>query len=374
MQLTVQREALMRPLAVAHRIVERRNTIPILSHLRLGADTGSLTIRSTDLDIEAASTCEADIQEPGVTTVPAHTLRDIVSKLPQGAELRLREDRGAGQLTLTSGRARFKLPTLPVEDYPDLQAGEMPHRFIIPVLDMARMVREISFAISTEETRYYLNGIYLHAPDGAERAEGLVGVATDGHRLARARLPRPHGAEGMPGVILPRKLVAEIGKLADGDGGPEFAVALSPTKIRITRDGTSLTSKLIDGTFPDYERVIPKDNPHTLAADGKALTTVLDRVTTISSGSSRAVKVALEDERIVLTQQNPDTGEATEEADAKFDGAAMQIGFNGKYLFDILTLLDSEHIEARFGDPGAPTLWRRRGDELLTVVLMPMRV
>lgn len=374
MQLTVQREALMRPLAVTHRIVERRNTIPILSHLRLGAEAKALTIRGTDLDIEAASTCEAQIEEPGTTTVPAHTLRDIVAKLPQGAEVRLREDRGSGHLVLTSGRARFKLPTLPVEDYPDLQAGELPHRFVIPVLDMARMVREISFAISTEETRYYLNGIYLHAPDGAERAEGLVGVATDGHRLARARLPRPDGAEGMPGIILPRKLVAEIGKLADGDGGPEFVVALSPNKIRITRDSTSLTSKLIDGTFPDYERVIPKSHPHTLSADGKVMSAVLDRVTTVSSNSSRAVKLAIEDERIVLSQQNPDTGEATEEADAKFDGAAMQIGFNGKYLSEILTLLDSEHIEARLGGPGDPTIWRRRGDELLTVVLMPMRV
>ncbi|CAO4174896.1 DNA polymerase III subunit beta [Methylorubrum populi] len=374
MHLTVPREALLRPLAVTHRIVERRNTIPILSNLRLGTEGTTLTVRGTDLDIEAASACEATIVEPGALTVPAQTLRDIVHKLPQGAEITLRQEAGSGQLALTAGRARFKLPTLPVEDYPDLQAGELPHRFTVPVLDMARMVREIGFAISTEETRYYLNGVYLHAPDGAERAEGLVGVATDGHRLARARLPRPEGAEGMPGIILPRKLVTEIGKLADGDGGPEFEVALSPSKIRIGRDGTTLTSKLIDGTFPDYERVIPRDNPHTLALDGKALAPALDRVTTIASERGRAVKLALDGDRIVLTQNNPDAGEATEEADATFDGAPMQIGFNGKYLAEILALLDSEHIEARLGHPGDPTLWRRRGDALLTVVLMPMRV
>lgn len=373
MRLTCERSGLFKALAAATRTVERRNTIPILSNVRLDAKGSRLTIRATDLDIELQMACAAEVAEPGATTVPAHTLKEIVRKLPDDKPVAFKTN-AEGQIVVQSGRARFELGTLPVEDFPDLQAGELPTRFPWPVADVLRMVEQVSFAISTEETRYYLNGVFLHAPDGLERHEGLRTVATDGHRLARLSLPRPEGAEGMPGVILPRKLVGELGHLVTLDGAAAFDVAVSPTKIRFTRDDTVVTSKLIDGTFPDYARVIPADNPKRLTVAREALFGAVDRVSTVSSERGRAVSLDIDVGVIRLSQVNPGSGEATEEVDASLDGAPLRIGFNGKYLGEAVAVLGGEQTVFRLADPGSPTVLTRTGDDALLVVLMPMRV
>ena len=373
MRLTCERSGLFKALNAATRTVERRNTIPILSNVRLDAEGKRLTLRVTDLDIEFQTACEADVEEAGATTVSAHTLKEIVRKLAEDKPVSFKTtDRG--QIVVQSGRSRFELGTLPVGDFPDLQAGEMPTRFPWPVADVLRLFEQTSFAISKEETRYYLNGVFLHAPDGLERHEGLRAVATDGHRLARLSLPRPEGAEGMPGVILPRKLVGELGHLVTLDGAAAFDVAVSPTKIRFTRDDTVVTSKLIDGTFPDYARVIPADNPKRLTVAREALFGAVDRVSTVSSERGRAVSLDIDVGVVRLSQRNPDSGEATDEVDATLNGTPLRIGFNGRYLGEALNVIGGEQVVLQLADPGAPTVLTRTGDDALLVVLMPMRV
>jgi DNA polymerase-3 subunit beta len=226
MRVTVERAALLKALGHVHRVVERRNTIPILSNVLLRADEGSLRLKATDLDIEVTETIPADITEAGSTTVPAYMIYDIVRKLPDGAQVSLEMTPDMGQMQIRSGRSRFMLQALPESDFPDLAAGDLPHRFTLPAADLKRLIEKTQFAISTEETRYYLNGIYLHTID-AGGAIVMRAVATDGHRLARVEIPAPNGSEGMPGVIIPRKAVAEIVKLVE-DGSETVTVELSP--------------------------------------------------------------------------------------------------------------------------------------------------
>ncbi|MBY0259568.1 DNA polymerase III subunit beta [Methylobacterium sp.] len=373
MRFTCERSGLLKALNLAARIVERRNTIPILSNVRLDAEGSRLTVRATDLDIEAQIACAAEVAEPGAITMPAHTLKEMVRKLPDAASISFEVGK-PGQAVVRSGRTRFTLGTLPSEDFPDLQAGEMFTRFSWPVADVLRMFEQVSFAISTEETRYYLNGVYLHAPDEAERHDGLRAVATNGHQLARLCLPRPDGAEGMPGVILPRKLITELGHIVSTDGAAAFEVSVSPQKIRFTRDETVITSKLIDGTFPDYQRAIPSGNEKHLVVPREEFANALDRVSSVSSERGRAVKLDIDVGEVRLTQNNPDSGEGTDAVDATLDGAPLQIGFNGKYLAEILSVLGGDAVRMELADPGSPTILARKGDDALLVVLMPMRV
>src|SRR3712207_5492551 len=296
MRVTVERAALLKALGHVHRVVERRNTIPILSNVLLRADEGSLRLKATDLDIEVTETIPADITEAGSTTVPAYMIYDIVRKLPDGAQVSLEMSPDMGQMQIRSGRSRFMLQALPESDFPDLAAGDLPHRFTLPATDLKRLIEKTQFAISTEETRYYLNGIYFHTLD-VSGLPVLRAVATDGHRLARIEIAAPSGSEGMPGVIIPRKAVAEIVKLVE-DGSETITVELSSAKVRLTFDGVVLTSKLIDGSFPDYQRVIPAGNDKILVVERADFAKAVDRVSTISSERGRAVKLRSEERRV----------------------------------------------------------------------------
>lgn len=383
MKVTVERAALLKSLGHVHRVVERRNTIPILSNVLLSAQGGDLRLKATDLDLEVTETLPAMVGEAGATTVPAHVLYDIVRKLPDGSEIALDAGAEPGQMVLRAGRSRFVLQTLPDSDFPDLAAGELPHAFMLRAADLKRLIDKAQFAISTEETRYYLNGIYFHAVDG-EGGPVLRAVATDGHRLARVEAPCPAEAAGMPGVIVPRKAVAEIQKLLEGliaesakgaDGAAaEVGVELSPTKIRITAGAVVLTSKLIDGTFPDYQRVIPAANDKRLVVERDLFAAAVDRVSTISSERGRAVKLALVDGRLTLSVTNPDSGSAVEELEVDYDAPALDIGFNARYLLDITGQLDGDTALFKLADPGAPTLILDREGASALYVLMPMRV
>jgi DNA polymerase III subunit beta len=372
MKVTVERAALLKSLGHVHRVVERRNTIPILANVLLRAEGQGLRLKATDLDIEVTETIPADVAEGGATTVPAHVIYDIVRKLPEGAQASLETARDAAQMQIRSGRSRFMLQALPESDFPDLAAGDMPHRFTLPASDLKRLIDKTQFAISTEETRYYLNGIYFHtiAADGGTM---LRAVATDGHRLARVEMAAPQGAEGMPGIIVPRKAVAEIQKLVE-DADTEVAVELSASKIRLTFNGVVLTSKLIDGTFPDYQRVIPSGNDKRLTVERDDFAKAVDRVSTISSERGRAVKLALSDGRLTLSVNNPDSGSATEELEVDYEAGALDIGFNARYLLDITGQLDGDTAMFRLADPGSPTLIQDRDDAPALYVLMPMRV
>ena len=372
MRVTLERAALLKALAHVHRVVERRNTIPILANVLLRAGDGGLKLQATDLDLEIVERVAAEVAQGGATTVPAHTFYDIVRKLPDGSQVALEMTGERGQLTIRAGRSRFTLQTLPDSDFPDLAAGELPVRFEIGAADLRRLIDKTQFAISTEETRYYLNGIYLHVADLAS-GPALRAVATDGHRLARVELTAPAGAKGMPGVIVPRKTVSEIQRLVEDPEGI-VAVELSATKIRVSFGQAVLTSKLIDGTFPDYNRVIPTGNDKRLTVDRAEFASAVDRVSTISSERGRAVKLSLADRKLVLTVTNPDSGNATEEIEVDYESDPLDIGFNSRYLLDIASQLEGDTALIRLADPGSPTLVQDRDDAPALYVLMPMRV
>ena len=372
MKLTIERAALLRALGHVQSIVERRNTIPILSNVMLDARDGALSLTATDMDIAIVETTPAEVATAGAVTAPAHTLYDIIRKLPDGAQISLETDAGAGQLNLSAGRARFKLGTLDTAEFPAMSDGDLPNRFTVTAGDFRALIDRTRFAISTEETRYYLNGIYLHAvtTDGGER---LRAVATDGHRLARVEMPLPEGAAGMPGVIVPRKTVNELRKLIDETGG-DVEVALSDTKIRFAFDDAVLTSKLIDGTFPDYERVIPVGNDKMMVVDRKEFAGAVDLVATIATEKSRAIKLTVDGRNLALSANSPDADSAEEELEADYDGEAINIGFNSRYLLDITQQIEGDKAQFIMADSNSPTIVRDAGDDSALYVLMPMRV
>ena len=372
MKVTLERAALLKSLGHVHRVVERRNTIPILSNVLLRAEGGKLLLKATDLDLEITESVAADVGQKGATTLPAHTLYDIVRKLPDGAQVSLESSGDGGQLLLRSGRSRFTLQSLPESDFPDLNAGDLTHRFSLPAGDLKKLIDKTQFAISTEETRYYLNGIFMHTTE-VEGHTMLRAVATDGHRLARVELPAPAGAAGMPGVIIPRKAVAEVQKLVE-DLAAEVTIDMSTSKARFTFGDVVLTSKLIDGTFPDYARVIPSGNDKRLTIECAQFREAVDRVSTISSERGRAVKLALTDGKLTLSVTNPDSGSATEEIEVDYDSAPLDIGFNARYLLDITAQLDSDTALFKLADPGSPTVIQDRDGAAALYVLMPMRV
>jgi DNA polymerase III subunit beta len=372
MKVTVERAELLKSLGHVHRVVERRNTIPILANVLIKADRGKLSMKATDLDLEVIDSVAAEVSPGGATTVPAHMFYEIVRKLPEGSQIVIEGSGDRAVLSLRAGRSRFTLQTLPESDFPDLAAGEMTHSFKLAAADLKRLIDKTQFAISTEETRYYLNGIYLHTA-GTAKAATLRAVATDGHRLAQVELPLPEGAAGMPGIIVPRKTVGEVQRLIETGEG-EVAIELSTGKIRFSIGDVVLTSKLIDGTFPDYGRVIPTGNDKELIVDKKEFEQAVDRVSTVSSERGRAVKLSLSTGKLMLSVTNPDSGSATEEVEVEYSADPLDIGFNSRYLLDIAGQIEGEAAVLKLADPGSPTLIQDRDSKNALYVLMPMRV
>ncbi len=356
----------------AQSVVERRNTIPILSNVLIEADGDQVSFRATDLDIEVIDRSAAMVSRAGATTVPAHTLHEIARKLPDGSMVELTDDGIAGRLEVRAGRSHFSLATLPREDFPMMASAEYQTSFTCVAPALRRLFDKAKFAISTEETRYYLNGVYMHAAKGSD-GPVLRCVATDGHRLARIDAALPDGAADLPGVIVPRKTVGELRKLLDDDD-MTIAVSVSETKIRFATPDVTLTSKVIDGTFPDYARVIPTGNTRRLEVDAAEFAQAVDRVATVSSERSRAVKLALEDDRLILSVNAPDSGAADEELAVSYGDERLEIGFNAKYLLEIAGQVDRENAVFLFNTAGDPTLMREGNDESAVYVVMPMRV
>ena len=372
MKVTVERAELLKSLGHVHRVVERRNTIPILANVLIKADRSKLSFKATDLDLEVTESIAAEVSPGGSTTVPAHMFYEIVRKLPEGSQIVLEASGDRAVLAIRAGRSRFTLQTLPESDFPDLAAGEMTHSFKLGAAELKRLIDKTQFAISTEETRYYLNGIYLHAA-GTAKAPTLRAVATDGHRLAQVELPLPDGASGMPGIIVPRKTVSEMQRLIE-DSTSEVTIELSQGKIRFSLGEVVLTSKLIDGTFPDYGRVIPVGNDKELIVDKKEFEQAVDRVSTVSSERGRAVKLSISNGRLMLSVTNPDSGSATEEVEVEYGSDPLDIGFNSRYLLDIAAQIETEAAVLKLADPGSPTLIQDKDSKGTLYVLMPMRV
>lgn len=372
MKLSIERATLLKALAQAQSVVERRNTIPILANVLIEAEGDQASLRATDLDIEVVDRCPAMVERAGATTVSAVMLHDIVRKLPEGALVTLTADASAGRLAVEAARSHFKLATLPREDFPVMATSEYASNFSARAPVLRRLFDKAKFAISTEETRYYLNGVYMHVATAAE-GPVLRCVATDGHRLAQIDADLPAGAQGMPGVIVPRKTVAELRKLLDDDEAV-IAVSVSETKVRFATPEVTLTSKVIDGTFPDYTRVIPVNNSKKLEVDAAEFARAVDRVATVSSERSRAVKLALDEDRLVLSVNSPDTGAAEEELAVAYGDEPLEIGFNAKYLLEIAAQVDRENAVFLFNSAGEPTLMREGNDTSAIYVVMPMRV
>jgi len=367
MKLTIDRMSLLRPLGHVQSVVERRNTIPILANVVLRAEDGQLSLTATDMDMDIATEVGCAVATSGTTTMSAHMLYDIARKLPDGAEVELTV--ADGHANISAGRSSFRLPTLPVEDFPAISSSDLPVNFTLTAADLRDLIDATRFAISTEETRYYLNGIYLHkAEDG-----NLCAVATDGHRLALTRQALPSGASQMPSVILPRKAVGELRKLIDDYDG-DVSVGLSETRAEFGFGAVRLTSKLIDGTFPDYTRVIPAGNDRIMQVDAASFSAAVDRVSTISSEKSRSVKMGLKPGVLTLSASNTDASSATEELEVTYDGPEMDIGFNARYLLDIAGQVNNDIVEFALADQGSPSLVRAPGDDASLFVLMPMRV
>jgi DNA polymerase-3 subunit beta len=371
MKLSIDRTALLRSLSHVQSAVERRNTIPILANVLLRAEGDTLTLVTTDMDLEVTESVAAQIKAPGAITVPAVTLHDIVRKLPDTAMVDLSVDGGGSVMSVKAGRSNFRLSCLPVEDFPEIGNADMRVSFALPAAELRALIDRTKFAMSTEETRYYLNGIYMHAGDNGGVAV-LRAVATDGHRLARFEMPLPAGAEGMPGVIVPRKTVGELRKLLD-EAADTIQVSLSQSKIRFAFDHIVLTSKLIDGTFPNYEQVIPANNDKIVEVNPKLFSGAIDRVSTISDGKSRAVKITLNGKTMTLSANSPDAGSATEDLEVNGNDN-LEIGFNAKYLLDITSQISGDGCRITLADAASPTIIQDTADPSALYVLMPLRV
>lgn len=373
MRLSIERAALLRSLSHVQSIVERRTTIPILSNVKLVADgSGQVDLTATDLDLTLIATEQASVGEAGSTTVSAHTFFDVVRKLPDSAEITLVQAPGASELQLTAGRSRFTLPCLAPDEFPAMDLAQLDVHFSLPPKDLAKLIDKTRFAISTEETRYYLNGIHLHAAGSGADAT-LRAVATDGHRLARAEVGLPEGARQLPPIIVPRKTVNEVRRLLD-EAKDEVRVSVSASRIQFASGRAVLVSRLIDGTFPDYERVIPTGNSKLASLATKPFADAIDRVATISTEKARAVKLAFQAGQVTISAFSTEAGRAVDEIDADYEGEPLEIGFNAKYVLEMLSAVDGPQVRLEMASAAAPTLALDPADSSLLYVLMPMRV
>lgn len=369
----VERSRLTRAVEIIHNAVERRNSIPILSNVAIVGHGDHLRLTGTDLDIEIAITIPAAADRQFGTTLPAHLLKDLLKKASSSdfVSVTTGEDRDA----LDFERSVFNLQSLPIKDFPELSFDAGTNSFTMRGLDFWTMIDGTIDAISTEEGRYYLNGIYFHVLNNGNRRT-IAAVATDGHRLYRQEFEMPFGTDDMPGVIIPRKMAAVMHKLMKGKACPDtVTIAVTESKIRITFDDIVVTSKTIDGTFPDYQRVIPAKNSRRAMINAEALIEGVETVSLISSERGRAVKFEMSAGKCRLIVNNPEAGNATMEVDCDYSGDPMEVGFNARYLISAIkdASLSCETVTIDLEDSGSPIVMTSNR-EGWTAVVMPMRV
>ena len=369
MNFTIDRNALIKPLGHIYSVVERRNTIPILSNVLIETNSSKVSFTATDMDMDIVEETSCTVSSQGKVTLSAHTLHDIVRKLPDSSEVNI--ELKDLNVEVSAGKSKFILPTLPVDDYPIMTNIEKGHEFNLQSIDLANLIDNTKFAISLEETRYYLNGIFLHVSNSD--SQKLRAVATDGHRLAQAEIPLPEGASDMPGIILPRKAVGEIRKLTDVTDGT-IKVIISNTKAQFVFPNSILTTKLIDGSFPDYQRVIRKENLNKLVVSNQEFSKAIDRVSTVAMEKSRAVKLSLSNNLLSLNVNSHDLGNASEDIEIDYGYDILEIGFNSKYLLDIASQIQGKEIEILLSDSASPALITDPDQDGVIFVLMPMRV
>lgn len=373
-EFSIERGPLLKSLSRLQAIVEKRNSLPVLANIKVEVTDGQVAFTSTDLELVVNESLPAEVRQQGVLTIPAQTFYDIVRKVPEGAEVRISTDLASSQVIVDAGAAHFQLSFLPADDFPVLAEGEYENEFTLPAASLLALVEKAKFAMSSEETRYYLNGVYFHAfSDEESGSEMLRTVATDGHRLARVEAALPAGASGMTGVIIPRKAINEISKIIDASS-EDVKVSVSDAKIKFHSGAIVLLSKLVDGTFPDYASAIPSGNTRKLEVETKLLYQSIDRVSSISTDKTRGIKLSLSSGKLGLLVQSPEAGKAEEEIEVLYDAEPLEIGFNSRYMLEMISQLEGDTVQFLFSDTNAPALVTDPSDIGGFYVLMPMRV
>ncbi|MEA5445014.1 DNA polymerase III subunit beta [Gammaproteobacteria bacterium AB-CW1] len=366
MKFELNRDQLLKPVQAVSGVVERRQTMPVLANIQIAAEGDRLTFTGTDLEVEMVASGEGRVESGGEVTVPGRKLLDICKALPEGAEI-VAELKGE-RMTLRSGKSRFTLSTLPAAEFPVVEDIQVQRRFEIPQAMLRELVENTQFSMAQQDVRYYLNGLLLEVSDNRLRA-----VATDGHRLALCEREVTLSDVGTHQVIVPRKGVLELQKLLSDEDTP-VEVALGANHLQVRVEGLQFTSKLIDGRFPDYERVIPRTGEKVVEADRLRLRESLQRASILSNEKYRGVRLELVPNALKIQAHNPEQEEAEEEVEVGFDGEGMEIGFNVNYLLDALSALDCETVRMDLIDSNNSCLIRDPGREDCKYVVMPMRL
>lgn len=370
MQFQISKSAIAKALSNVNGAVEKRNTIPVLLNVKIEAKNGRLNLTATDMDIVIISSGEALISKEGVTTVPAQLFYDIIRKIPDIADINVESDEDNANIKISYGKSKFSLPCLDPSEFPVLSEGEMLVNFNIKSSELIKIIDKTRFAIPSDETRYYLNGLFLHSIAVGNNIE-LRGIATDGHRLALASSTASSLTSAVAGVIIPKKTINEIRKIVEGN--EEATVAFSKAKIRVSSGNSIVISKLIDGEFPEYDRVIPKNNDKLVKVDRKLIFDAVDRVSTIATDKNKSIKLVLESGKISFQIKSNDNGNASEEIEVDFQGDIIETGFNSRYFLEIIGQIDKERINILFKDGTSPALIKTDDNDGLYVI-MPIRV
>ena len=375
MQFKINSSDLLKALSHIHGIVEVRHTLPILSNIILNAKDNELILSSTNLDIYCADKIKSEVSIAGEISVSAVTFFEIVKRLPPGSEVVMTMEEGENEIKLKCGRSKFNLSTLKTDDFPIISDNDLSTNFVLSADELIRIIDKTKFAVSNEETRYYLNGIFLHKAD-RNSIQFLRAVATDGHRLAQYDIPLPQGAEEITGIIIPKKTIFELRKVLD-DANGDVSISLNENKIKFTFNDLKIISKVIDGTFPDYTKVIPQNNNKNFKTNNNELKNAIDRVSAVAANEeskSKAIKLSLEDNKLNLSVESQSKGSANEIIDISYDGDKVDIGFNSKYIIDICNEVDGEEVDISLLDSVSPAIILDKTDENLFFVLMPMRI
>jgi len=375
MDFKVNSSDLLKAISHIHGVVEIRHTLPILSNMIITVKDGSLKLCSTNLDIYCSDQVSAEVVSPGEISVSASTFYEIVKRLPNGSDLHATLDEVSSSLILKCGRSKFNLTTMKTDDFPMIADSDLDTKFVLSATELIRMIDKTKFAISNEETRYYLNGIFFHKAQ-KNSIEILRAVATDGHRLAQYDIPLPQGAEEMTGLIIPKKTILELRRVLD-DANGDINISLNDNKIKFSFNELTIISKVIDGTFPDYTKVIPKNNNKVFSTNSNELKSAIDRVSAVSISEeikSKAIKLLIESNKLLLSVESLSKGSANEEVDINYNEERVEIGFNSRYLVDICNEIDGDEVIVHILDSISPAIILDKSDENLFFVLMPMRI
>ncbi len=389
MKFIIEKTNFLKLLSHANNVVERRNTLLILSNILIEADDNRIRITATDMDMEVIEEVEAQIIEAGKTTIPAQPVFEYVGKLDDGAQIEGEVMKDRNVMMLRSGKSSFTQPTMPADDFPIMDNADFTHHFSMNAALLGSIFSRAKTSMSVEETRFYLNGVFLHALEAVEEGDAdqqrlsprfkppttskLRIVATDGHRMVRIETDLPDGASGMPEVIVPRKAVTDLARLLE-NSEDSVKIGLSNTKMQFEFDGLMIKTKLVDGKFPDYEHVIPLDNNQLLEFNRREVRNVLDRVSIAATERSKTVKMALEHGRATVSSVSNEVGHAEDELIVEFEGTPLTIGFNSRYMSDILSNLTSDQVQLLLKDESNPFIITDQADESILFLLMPLRV